>query len=228
MITPPTPEKPDMRPYAATLEGLGMIAESQLENPSQERPQRAPVAGQLRKISKLLGGLSSLDMARLLRNDGAVYPGDGLVRLMLAESQDPSRRFADLVAARLAEVESQLEAGVSAIMLAGRVREVAVIRPKRHVVTIATAKQLGAAALGDPEDWTPIVLAAIASVPGDWIGVCAVCGQEFIRRSSRMRVCRRVDDTGRFACVRESQRRQRAARREAAKAEGEHGEARQD
>lgn len=198
-----------------------MIAESMLSNPTQDKPQRAHVAGQLRKISKLLGGLSSLDMARLLCNDGDHYPGDGLVRLMLAESQDPSRRFADLVAARLAEVESQLEAGVAAIMLAGKVRQVAVIRPKRHVVTIATARQLGPAALSDPEDWAPIVLAAIASVPGDWIGVCDVCHQEFIRRSSRMRVCRRVDDTGRFACVRESQRRRRAVRREAAKQEGE-------
>jgi len=209
-----------------------MIAESQLQNPELLRPTRPHVAGQLRRISKLLGGLSSVDVARLLRNDGDRYPGDGLVRLMLEQAQDPSVRFADLVSTRLAEVESQLQAGVQAIILAGRVRQVAYVQPKRHLVTLATAAQLGPAALSDPEDWGSIVLAAIASVPGDWIGVCAVCGQEFIRRSRRMMVCRRVDDSGRYGCVRESERKRRAARRETrretAKQEEEYAEARQD
>jgi hypothetical protein len=198
-----------------------MIAESTLENPEQLRPTRAQVGAKLARLSKLLGGLSSADMSRLLRNPGESYPGGGLVRLMLAESQDPSVRFSDLVSARLAEVESQLQAGVQAFTLAGRVRQVAYIQPKRHMITLATAEQLGPAALSDPEDWGAIVLAAIASVPGDWIGVCAVCHQEYIRRSRRMMVCRRVDDTGRYACVREAQRQRRAARREATREEGE-------
>lgn len=197
-----------------------MIAESMLTNPEQVRPTRAQVAAKLARLSSLLGGLSSADMSRLLRNDGDRYPGPGLVRLMREQAQDPGVRFADLLTARLAEVESQLQAGVQAITLAGRVRQVALIQPKRHLITLATAEQLGPAALSDPEDWGGIVLAAIASVPGDWIGVCKVCHQEYIRRSRRMEVCRRVDDTGRYACVREAQRQRRAARREAAKEEG--------
>jgi hypothetical protein len=175
------------------------------------------VAYQLGRIRDLLELTTSIEVADLLRNPGESYPDGALVRLMLSKKQEPSERFAALVEARLAEVESQLTAGLRALDIAGRVRRVFIVTAKRHLIDLLSPQDIDRKDL-TRADGKALVTAALA-VPADMLSVCRICRQPFIRRSVAQTVCRRTDDDGRYECVRKAERVRRQARKGIAHAE---------
>ncbi len=181
------------------------------EPTAEERALRTRVAADLRAIQSTLS-LPPSGIAALLRNPGDSYPVDGLVRLMLSQTQTPSARFAELATKRRAEVESQLQAGLQVTTIAGQYQRAFHVSPKQHIVTIVPESELAGAEYRQPDELATIVIASLA-VPAEWIATCPECGRVFVRRNSRQRVCRRPDESGRYPCVLAQNRKRRQARR---------------
>ena len=177
------------------------------------RPTRESVAAGLRRIMALLS-LRSDTVAALLRNPHDRYPSGQLVRLMIAQRQDPSERFSNLVRVRLAEVESQLEAGVQALRIGQELAGLYKVEPKEHLITVLSGADLSGAEFRSPDELATVAIASLA-IPFDWVHRCRVCNSPFVARNSRQLICRRPDERGRFPCVRQAERERRKVRKEA-------------
>jgi hypothetical protein len=181
-----------------------------------EKTTPETIAAELRDLMSLLKLQTTVEVAALLRNPGEHYPSDGLIRTMLLARQTPSARFVRLLRARRKEIDLQLKAGVYAFELAGRVRGVYQITPKRHLIPILKQAELESENVcGKDIASASAIIAASLSVPHEWVGECQICGRPFLRRSSRSRYCYRLNDRGVNECRREAARRARQARKEA-------------
>jgi hypothetical protein len=158
--------------------------------------------------------LRSDTVAALLRNPQDSYPSGQLVRLMLAQRQDPAERFAHLVSIRLQEVEAQLEQGVQALRIGQELAGLYRVQPKEHLITVLSGADLAGAELRSPDELATVAIASLA-IPFDWVHRCRICQSPFVARNSRQQVCRKPDERGRFPCVRQAERERRQARKEA-------------
>ncbi len=184
-----------------------------------ERITPETIAAELRDLMSLLDLQTTVEVAALLRNPGDHYPSDGLIRTMLLARQTPSAKFVRLLRARRKEIDLQLKAGVYAIELAGRVRGVYQITPKRHLIPVLKQGDIESEGIS-AEDIVSAsaIIAASLSVPHEWVGECQICGRPFLRRSSRSRYCYRLNERGVNECRREAARRARQAKRGASHA----------
>jgi hypothetical protein len=169
---------------------------------------KAEVRGALKALMQTLH-IRSEACAALLRNPGDHFPSGAYVRLMLGDNnQEPSTRFADLVKARLAEVQDQLRAGVQAVQITEGVVQAFHVEPKQHIITLIPEAKLAEYQYQRITEMGPVFLAALA-MPAEWVTQCRICGRWFPRRNNRQTVCRLPDEHGRQWCVREANRQRR-------------------
>lgn len=169
------------------------------------------IAAEIDGLMTLLELRTTEELAALLRNPGEDYPSSGLIRNMRQGQQAPSARFVTLLHARRREVDLQIRAGIYAFELAGKVRAVYHITPKRHLVPLLRQHDLeGEHVTGENMAASvPAIIAASLSVPPAWVAACAVCGRPFLRRSSRSRYCYRLNENGVNQCRRQGRRNKR-------------------
>lgn len=175
-----------------------------LEQRKYERITPELLAREINEFMALLELNTTLELANLLRNPGEDYPSAGLIRNMRLARQQPSARFVKLLRARRKEVDMQLQAGIFAFELAGKVQTVYHVTPKRHLIPILRQGDLE----GERVDVNSAsdVIAASLSVPLHWVACCAICGRPFLARSSRSRYCYRTDENGVNQCRRQARR----------------------
>jgi hypothetical protein len=176
---------------------------------------RGEIASEIRSLMAVLGLHKSEHLAALLRNPHEPYPSSGLIRTYLNETADAGERFVKLLRARRGEVEVQLEAGIQALAIAGRLMGVFQVKPKEHLITILTQAELDAADYQNAsEGQMAVMVMASLAIPDAWLNTCQVCGRPFVARSAQSKACYRRDPANRLACRREWDRRRRVAARE--------------